>query len=94
MKVSWLPRALRRLEQAHRYIQQDKPLAAADTARRIWERAERLGDFPELGRVGRLPGTRELVLPNSPFILLYRIHADRVEILTILHGARRWSESM
>ena len=94
MKVSWLPRALRRLEQAHRYIQQDKPLAAADPARRIWERAERLGDFPELGRVGRLPGTRELVLPNSPFILLYRIHADRVEILTILHGARRWSESM
>ncbi len=94
MKVVWLPRALRRLEQAKRYIEQDKPVAATRTVRRIWESAERLGQFPEMGHAGRVPGTREFVLPNTPFILLYRVHQDRVEILTLLHGARRWPESL
>lgn len=94
MKVVWLPRALRRLEQAKQYIEQDKPVAAIHTMRRIVECAERLAYFPEMGHPGRLPATRELVLPNTPFILVYRIQADRVEILTLLHSARKWPEHL
>lgn len=90
MKVVWLPRALRRLEQAEQYIERDKPVAAIQTVRRIFECAERLAHFPEMGRSGAVRKTRELVIPGTAFILHYRIHADRVEILTILHAARRW----
>ncbi len=90
MNVVWLPRALRRLEQAKRYIELDKPAAAIQTVRRIFECAERLAYFPEMGRSGAVSGTRELVVPGTAFILLYRIRADRVELLTILHGARKW----
>jgi toxin ParE1/3/4 len=90
MIVVWLPRALRRVEQAVRYIEHDKPVAAEEIARRIFECAQRLARFPEMGRAGRLPDTRELVVPNTPFILVYRVREDRVEILTLLHGSRRW----
>lgn len=94
MTVVWLPRALRRLEQAHQYIAQDKPVVAIQTVRRVQECAERLREFPEMGRVGRVSGTRELVIPGTDFILHYRIRTDRVEILTIIHGARRWPERL
>ena len=90
MRVLWLPRALRRLEQAHQYIAQDKPVAAIQMVRRIQQCAERLREFPEMGRVGSVAGTRELIIPGTAFILHYRIRVDRVEILTILHAARRW----
>ena len=94
MKMVWLPRALRRLEQAKQYIEQDKPAAAIQTVHRIFECAERLAHFPEMGRRGRLPDTRELILPDTPFILVYRIQADRVEVLTLLHSARKWPEHL
>lgn len=94
MTVVWLPRALRRLEKVHHYIAQDKPDAARQTVRRIYECAERLREFPEMGRTGCVAGTRELVLPGTAFLLHYRIRADRVEILTILHAARRWPERL
>ena len=94
MKVVWLPRALRRLEQAKRYIEQDKPEAAIQTVRRILECANRLGQFPDLGRTGLIAGTRQLVIYGTPFILHYRVRADRMEILTLLHGARQWPDDL
>ena len=94
MNVVWLPRALRRLEQAHQYIAQDKPVAAIQTVRRVQQGAERLREFPEMGRVGTVAGTRGLVIPGTDFILHYRICGDRVEILTIMHGARRWPDRL
>lgn len=94
MKAVWLPRALRRVEQAKRYIEQDKPVAAVQTVRRIFESAERLAYFPEMGHAGRLPDTRELVVPGTSFILIYRVRADRVEILTLLHGSRKWPDRL
>ena len=50
----------------------------------------RLADFPESARPGRVPGTRELVVPATPFIVVYRIEATDVVILRILHGAQKW----
>ena len=53
-----------------------------------------LKQFPMSGRIGRVGGTRELVIQRTPYIAAYRIHADRVRILRILHGSRLWPDEM
>ena len=50
----------------------------------------RLADFPESARPGRVPGTRELVVPATPFVVVYRIEVAGVLILRVLHGAQKW----
>ena len=54
--------------------------------------AARLLDNPALGRPGRVPGTRELVVAGTPYILPYRVQGEIIQILHVLHGARRWPE--
>lgn len=92
MNIVWLPRALSDREAQIDYIAQDSPQAALDQGDRIVREIALLGDYPELGRVGREAGTRELVVRRSPFIIIYRINgpADRIEILRVLHGAMQW----
>lgn len=67
---------------------------SAATARRvalaIYESVASLAKFPEQGRIGRKPGTRELVLTGLPYLGVYRIRGEAVQILRILHGARKW----
>ena len=70
---------------------------APDTAQQIIERIDKslqsLQQFPEMGRIGRVNQTRELVIPRTPFILPYRIRQNHIEILAVLHGARRWPDT-
>jgi toxin ParE1/3/4 len=75
------------------YIARDNPSAAADIAQRIRDALKLLGDYPAAGRAGRVPNTRELVVTGTPYILPYRVRAEAVEILRVLHGARQWSEN-
>jgi plasmid stabilization system protein ParE len=56
--------------------------------------AARLLDHPALGRPGRVPGTRELVVSGTPYILPYRVQGETVQILHVLHGAQRWPERL
>jgi toxin ParE1/3/4 len=72
------------------YIAQDKPAAAIDMDERIERQTERLLDHPNLGRKGRVKGTRELVITGSPFIAAYRVLGERIEIFRFLHGAQQW----
>ena len=65
-------------------------IAAHDVIDRIDSAVGRLADHPRLGRPGRIEGTRELVIPGLPYIVVYRIGQDRVHILRILHAARKW----
>ena len=73
------------------FIALDKPIAAIDMDERIERQTERLLDHPNLGRKGRVKGTRELVITGSPFVAVYRVLGERVEIFRFLHGARQWS---
>ncbi|ATC24003.1 type II toxin-antitoxin system RelE/ParE family toxin [Caulobacter vibrioides] len=93
MRVTWTDSASRDLRFAYAWIAQDRPAAALKQVRRIWEFAAKLSDFPNLGRPGRRPGTRELVVPGGPFIVAYRVSDDLVEILRVLHASRRWPTS-
>ena len=76
------------------YIEADSPQAAVTVDGRIEEQVEALLRFPEMGRPGRIAGTRELVIHNSPYLAAYRVMGETVRILRVLHGAQRWPEEM
>jgi toxin ParE1/3/4 len=76
------------------YLEADSPQAAIAVDDRIREQVEGLAQFPEIGRPGRVEGTRELVIHRTPYIAAYRIAGDTVRILRVLHGAQQWPEDM
>ena len=92
MRVRWTRRALRTLDGIAAYIAQDSPDAARRIVSRVEDAVEQLALQPSLGRAGRVVGTRELVVSGTPFIVPYSVRAASVEILTVLHAARRWPE--
>jgi toxin ParE1/3/4 len=82
--------ALGNIERVGAYISEDNPAAAAETVERIREAVGLLQTYPNLGRPGRVDGTRELVVAGTPFIVPYRIRGDVIEIIRVFHGAQRW----
>jgi toxin ParE1/3/4 len=71
------------------YIAADNPRAAFDMEQLFEDRADQLPDFPNLGRIGQVPGTRELTVhPN--YRMIYEVMADEVRILNVVHAARNW----
>jgi len=76
------------LESAIEFIQDDNPSAAAKTAATMCARIERLVAFPPLGRSGEVAGTRELVV--APYVVVYRVRDEVIEIVQIWHGAQDW----
>jgi toxin ParE1/3/4 len=52
-----------------------------------------LASFPISGKAGGVPGTRELVISNTPFIAVYAIDRANIIILAIYHGAQQWPDS-
>jgi len=91
MQLVWTPRAHRARSAAIDYIAQDSPAAALRQLDEIERQTDMLLRFPELGRPGRIDGTRELVLSGTPFIVVYRSRpqSSRIEILHFLHGAQQ-----
>ncbi len=75
------------------YISQDNPEADRRTVRRLWTAVKSLAEQPEMGRPGRVHGTRELVVSDTPFVVPYRVVGSEIEILRVLHGARDWPKS-
>lgn len=93
MKLRFTRQAVLDLRQAHAFIAFDNPSAASSVVQRIRDAIDGLLQFPERGRPGRIEGTRELVVPRTPFILPYRIAGDAIDILAIMHAKRAWPES-
>ena len=92
MKLAWTRVAVEDLGHAYEYISAENPSAAASVIKRIETAAKALEAFSQIGRPGRVEGTRELVVSETPFILPYRVFKNRVEILAVIHAARRWPE--
>ncbi len=86
----WLQRAIQDRDAQLDYIAQDNPMAAVSQGDRIAEQIEILQLHPQMGRPGRKQGTRELVISRTPFIVVYRVKAKRIELLRVLHGAQQW----
>jgi toxin ParE1/3/4 len=92
-RVVWLRRANRNLDAILGYIAQDNPVAAKQLVSAIREQVDLLASHPNLGRAGRVIGTRELVVHKN-YLLCYRVREDRVEILCVQHAKRRWPKTL
>ena len=91
MQVKWLKKALQNLDEEAEYIAQDDPAIARLVVQRIVDVVNLLSDNPALGHPARLHGTRELVVPDTRYIIPYRVRPrlDRIEILRVFHSSRR-----
>jgi toxin ParE1/3/4 len=90
MKAVWSPRAIRHLTAIREYIEKGSDGNAALIARRILDAIEILQTQPQMGRPGRLAGTRELVVSGTPYIVPYRVRRERLELLAVFDGRRQW----
>jgi toxin ParE1/3/4 len=92
--IEWTELAARQLDQAHDYIAlSNSEETAARIKMQIVAAVQQLEAFPMSGRTGRVPGTRELVIANTPFIAAYTIQKARIVILAIYHGAQQWLQA-
>jgi toxin ParE1/3/4 len=92
VRVRWLRKALRNLDAEASFISTDDPIAARRVVSRVLAAVELLAEQPGLGRPGRVPGTRELIVPKTRYIVPYRVRGDTVEILRVFHASRRLPE--
>lgn len=90
MRIEWLPGAQRDLASQIAYIGRRNPRAAVAVGDAIEHAVSLLDDHPELAGVGRVPGTRELVVNGTPYVVVYRLEPDTILILRVLHGAQDW----
>ena len=91
MQVRWSIPAAEDLENICEWLERDNPEAARRVARTIYDECARLKDFPNLGRASRrMAGRRELTFAPLPYIVVYLVKPDAVEISRIFHGAQDW----
>jgi toxin ParE1/3/4 len=90
VRVRWLRVALANLDAEAEYIAEDNPAAAGRVVQKILRAVDLLQQNPAMGRAGRVAGTRELVVAETPYIIPYRVRGDAVEILRVFHAARKW----
>ena len=94
MTVVWSPGAIGHLAALRDYIARENPGAAARTAATLLAAVDRLAELPNLGRPGRVSGTRELVVPGTRYVIPYRVRGERLEIVAVFHGRQRWPKRL
>jgi toxin ParE1/3/4 len=88
VRIRWLASGLRSLASAYEYVKRENPAAAKAVADRIERATDRLGQHPQSGRPGTVAGTREVVIPGIPYIVVYRGTDTEVQILRVFHASR------
>jgi len=90
MEVRWSEEAYRDLERIYARIAAENPSAAREVVLAVFEGCAKLREFPELGRSSRISGRRELIFPPLPYIVVYKLKSEAVEISRIYHAAQDW----
>ena len=90
MKAVWTRAAIRDITHVREYIANENPAAAREIALKIVDTAERITRFPELGRIGRVYDTRELVASGTQYLIIYRSKKNAIHFLRVLHGHQKW----
>jgi plasmid stabilization system protein ParE len=89
-RLEFATRAFEHIAAAEEFIARENPAAAQKVAEAIYKTAEKLETFPDLGKPGRVPGTRELPLSKYPYTLVYRIRPSKVIVYAVMHQARKY----
>lgn len=89
MEIKWLRKAIANLEAEFRYIAEDDPQAAERFVNEVWRLTQLLKEQPAMGREGRVPETREIILHNYPYIIPYRVRNNTIQVLRVFHTHRR-----
>jgi len=92
--IVWSPRAIEHLAHLRAYIARDNPKAAGRIASALLDAVERLAELQNLGRTGRVAGTRELVVPRTPYVIPYRLRGDRLEGIGVFHSRKKWPKRL
>ena len=90
MRVRWTMPAAEDLEGIKNYLEKHYPHFAEPAVRTIYQRVRSLKTTPNLGRPGHRSGTRELSLTPLPYVVVYAVKAEAVEVLHIYHGSQDW----
>lgn len=85
MKIRWLSSALAELDHIYEHIARANPKAAAQVFIRIRRATRQLAEFPRAGRPGHVEGTREVVVSSLPYLVIYRVTDNSVEIIRVVH---------
>ena len=93
MKIRWTLPAANQLRNIFEYIAADNPGAAARTVQRIRKTIIQASRMPQAARVGRVAGTREVVVPGTSYLVAYKAFENMIHVLAIQHGAQGWPES-
>ena len=94
MIIVWSPRAIEHLAHLRAYIARDNPKAANHVANTLLQAVERLAELPNAGRPGRVAGTREVVVPDTQYVIPYRVRGDRLEVIAVFHGRQKWPKRL
>ncbi len=94
MTIKWRRLAYMDAMNISDYIELDNPIAAFNVIDEIQTQVTMLAHHPNIGRPGRVPGTRELVINRTPYIAVYCVAGKTINILRILHGAQRWPKEI
>lgn len=94
MRLTWSALAIADRLAIFDFIEQENPAAAVRIDTKIELGIRQLLQFPESGRIGRVTGTRELVITGTPYIAAYAVLPDRIRVLRILHGAQVWPDAL
>lgn len=94
MQIRWTVEAVQDIESLRSYIEKDKPHAARQVVYKIFSAAKTIALYPNIGRPGRIPNTREFIVTGTPFIIPYRVQKGALELLRVLHGAMQWPEEL
>jgi toxin ParE1/3/4 len=92
MMIMWLEDAIQDLQALRYYITQDNIVAANRISKKILDSVNILSEYPAVGRAGRVPNTRELIISSTPYIIPYKVKNNRIEILRVFHCAMQWPE--
>ena len=94
MRIRWFQQALLDLDQIETYIAEDSPATAVDIVVKIIKAVSLLGAQQGIGRAGRVPGTKELIVPGLPYIVPYRVKDGEVQVLRVYHTSRKWPDRL
>ena len=89
MRIRWLGKAIQNLDAEAEFLAQDSPAAGAEMFAQVWAKVHALADFPALGRPGRVPGTRELIIERYQLLVPYRVLGDELHVLRVFHSRRK-----